>query len=251
MKQINKDALRAQLLAAGMTEEQISATLTASEQDAAPITDPKVLAEIEKVRMTLEKGIKKGDLKIEHEDDDEGDDYEIEAEDDDEAEDEMNARAAAKGMSKAIQTGNVEGIFSELLKTNARLVKSLRQERRIFLAKVEKALAGTSGEQIANIKATLEAQGATLAEIKKGLATPEAPRGRTGATPIHHPAEQPVKPDAGWTPEKINKAIMHNAGGWSDATRSRAKHNLALMTVGQLSPDKVAEDLKLSINDAN
>lgn len=246
MKTINKDALKAQLLAAGMSEEQANAMLAASEQDATP--DP-ALSQIQETLIALEKGIKKGDLKIEHEDDD-GDEYEIEAEDDDEAESEMNARSAAKGMAKGILLNNVEGIISTLLKTNAQLHKALKTERAIFLAKVEKAIKGAGGEEIASLKATLEAQGNTLAEIKKGLAMPEAPRGLTASAPVRHPAEPAPAADV-WTDNKLAKAIMNKMGGWTQSKREKAREALLLTTVGGVSLDKIAADFGLTLADAN
>lgn len=251
MKTINKEALRAQLLAAGMAEEQINATLTASEQDTEPTSDPKVLAELDEIKTALAKGIKKGDLKIEHEDDDDGEEYEIEAEDDDEAEAEMDARAAARGMSKAIQVGNYEGLLSALLKSNAKLVKSLRQERKIFLAKVEKALQGAGSEEIASLKTALEAQGNTLAEIKKGLMVPEAPRGRTGAAPVHHPAEQPAKTtESAWDHTKLKKAIMANMGRWNSDKRDQALNAINMARVdASISAASIAAELDLKLSD--
>jgi len=245
MKTINKDALKAQLLAAGMSEEQASGAIAASEQDANPVTDPKILAQLDEIQSTLSKGIKKGDLKIEHEDDD-GEEYEIEAEDDDAAEAEMEARSAAKGMSKAIQTGNYEGLLSDLLKTNAQLHKAIRTERRIFLAKVEKAMSNAGGAEIASLKSTIEAQGNILAEIKKGLAIPEAPRGR-------HPADPNPNANAqGWSHEKLVKAIKAKMEAWGSDKRDRAHEAINLLRVGSdgVTPEGVAQGLGLKLSDA-
>jgi len=255
MKTINKDALKAQLLAAGMSEEQASGAIAASEQDANPVTDPKILAQLDEIQSTLSKGIKKGDLKIEHEDDDDGEEYEIEAEDDDAAEAEMEARAAAKGMSKAIQTGNYEGLLSDLLKTNAQLHKAIRTERRIFLAKVEKAMSNAGGAEIASLKSTIEAQGNILAEIKKGLAIPEAPRGLTSAnpSPLRHPADPNPNANAqGWSHEKLVKAIKAKMEAWGSDKRDRAHEAINLLRVGSdgVTPEGVAQGLGLKLSDA-
>lgn len=254
MKKLGRDALIKSLLAAGMTQDQVDKTLAESEEESTQPTAEEVAALIK----SLEKGgkVKKGELKIEHESDDEDgeeEEYdEVEAEDDDEAEEEMARRKTAKAITKSLASGDVEQVIDGLLQANAKMHKSLLTERRELLREVKALRKALATDALKAVSERLGEVERGLGEIKKGIMTPEAPRGQSGALPTKHPADStPEKPKSdGWTYAGFTTALSKSLGKLNEAQRESATSWLFQVRSGTASAADAARALGLNLADA-